>query len=317
MIQARRILSSSFRAAAFAPFLFLQAGPGRADQPQSAAASQQSVTAPAADSYPDNTGGLKRLARDVLKAQKENDSGRAAALLDRLVLPDHATWYRENFDSGAVARVLPKYDVAVKSLPTELARFFLASQQDGPTEIEAVRFDRDCDDNASEQTFNTLDARLKAVPLYELRFLKNDHFLRLFAFAYVDGAFRFILTPDFSEPVPKRAAGGSAGEGNEDSETVRMIRQGGAVTAASLVKKVQPRYPETARMEGLSGTVRLHAIIAKDGSVRELRVLSGRCSLARASIDAVRQWRYRPTTLAGQPVEIDTTIDVIFALNNR
>src|SRR5216683_6053717 len=125
MIPARRILSSSFRAAAFAPFLFLflQAGPGRAHQPQSAAASQQSVTAPAADSYPDNTGGLKRLARDVLKAQKENDSGRAAALLDRLVLPDHATWYRENFDSGAVARVLPKYDVAVKSLTTQLARF--------------------------------------------------------------------------------------------------------------------------------------------------------------------------------------------------
>jgi TonB family protein len=308
---------TSFRAEIFALFLFLHAVTGRSQQSQSAAASQQPVAATPADSYPDNSGGLKRLAKDVLRAQKENDSARAAALLDSLVLSNHAAWYRENFDSGAVARVLPKYDVAVKSLPTQLAGFFLASQQDGPTEIEAVRFDRDCDDNANEQTFNTLDARLKAVPLYELRFLKNDHFRRLFAFAYVDGAFRFILTPDFSEPAPKRAPGGSSGGGSDDSEAVRMIRQGGAVTAALLVKKVQPRYPETARLEGLSGTVRLHAIITKDGSVRELRVMSGRCSLARASIEAVRQWRYRPTTLAGQPVEVDTTIDVIFALNNR
>jgi len=70
-----------------------------------------------------------------------------------------------------------------------------------------------------------------------------------------------------------------------------------------ILRKVPPAYSELARRERLAGTVRLHALIGIDGTVRVLRVLSGRCSLARASVDAVRQWRYRPTTVQGKPVE--------------
>ncbi|HKD49913.1 MAG TPA: energy transducer TonB [Candidatus Acidoferrum sp.] len=61
--------------------------------------------------------------------------------------------------------------------------------------------------------------------------------------------------------------------------------------------------------------MRLHAIIGKDGSISNLVVLKGYCSLAKASVKAVSQWRYSPTLLLGQPVEVDTTIDVVFALN--
>jgi periplasmic protein TonB len=93
------------------------------------------------------------------------------------------------------------------------------------------------------------------------------------------------------------------------------IRQGGAVTAASLVNKVNPTYPPLARQTRISGTVRLHAIISKDGSVQQLEVMSGHPLLVQAALDAVRQWRYRPTLLNGEPVEVDTTIDVIFSLN--
>ena len=93
------------------------------------------------------------------------------------------------------------------------------------------------------------------------------------------------------------------------------IKQGGAVTAASLINKVQPTYPPLARQTRISGTVRLHAIISKDGSVQQLEVLSGHPLLVQAALDAVRQWRYRPTLLNGDAVEVDTTIDVIFSLN--
>jgi protein TonB len=93
------------------------------------------------------------------------------------------------------------------------------------------------------------------------------------------------------------------------------IRQGGAVTAASLINKVNPTYPPLARQTRISGTVRLHAIISKDGSVQQLEVLSGHPLLVQAALDAVRQWRYRPTLLNGEAVEVDTTIDVIFSLN--
>src|SRR5215510_1600412 len=97
--------------------------------------------------------------------------------------------------------------------------------------------------------------------------------------------------------------------------TQTRIRQGGAVTAASLINKVNPSYPPLARQTRISGTVRLHAIISKDGSVQQLEVLSGHPLLVQAALDAVRQWRYRPTLLNGEPVEVDTTIDVIFSLN--
>jgi protein TonB len=96
---------------------------------------------------------------------------------------------------------------------------------------------------------------------------------------------------------------------------VSRIRMGGKVTAAMLVNKVQPIYPLEARRQRVSGVVRLHAIIAKDGSVRQLEVVSGDSLLVQAALDAVRQWRYRPTTLEGEAVEVDTTIDVILALN--
>jgi len=95
----------------------------------------------------------------------------------------------------------------------------------------------------------------------------------------------------------------------------QRIRQGGNVQAALIMNRVQPQYPPLARQARVSGTVKLHAIIAKDGTVQELQVISGHPLLIQAALDAVRQWRYRPTLLNTEPVEVDTTIDVIFTLN--
>jgi periplasmic protein TonB len=93
------------------------------------------------------------------------------------------------------------------------------------------------------------------------------------------------------------------------------IKVGGQVQAARIVNRVQPLYPPLARQTRISGTVRLHAIISKDGTIQQLEVLSGHPLLQAAALDAVRQWRYQPTLLNGDPVEVDTTIDVIFSLN--
>ena len=97
--------------------------------------------------------------------------------------------------------------------------------------------------------------------------------------------------------------------------TASRIKVGGNVTAARLQNKVTPVYPPLARQTRISGTVRLHAIIAKDGTVQQLEVLSGHPLLVQSALDAVRQWRYQPTLLNGEPVEVDTTVDVIFSLN--
>ncbi len=95
---------------------------------------------------------------------------------------------------------------------------------------------------------------------------------------------------------------------------VTRTRVGGAVQAAKLVNRVQPLYPPLARQTRISGTVKLHAIIGKSGSVEQLQVVSGHPLLVQSALDAVKQWRYQPTLLNGEPVEVDTEIDVIFSL---
>jgi TonB family protein len=95
------------------------------------------------------------------------------------------------------------------------------------------------------------------------------------------------------------------------------ITLGGAVTAAKITNKVGPVYPPLARQTRISGTVRLHVIIGKEGSVLQLEVLSGHPLLVQSALDAVRQWKYQPTLLDGEPMEVDTTIDVIYALNEN
>jgi periplasmic protein TonB len=96
--------------------------------------------------------------------------------------------------------------------------------------------------------------------------------------------------------------------------TPQRIRVGGNVAAAKLIRQVTPIYPTIAKTAHISGTVVLHAIIAKDGSIQELTYISGPPLLMRNAMDAVRQWRYNPTLLNGEPVEVDTTISVVFTL---
>jgi len=94
----------------------------------------------------------------------------------------------------------------------------------------------------------------------------------------------------------------------------RVVRSGN-VMEAMLVHRVEPDYPGLAKNIGLSGTVILRARIGTDGGVRDLQLVSGNALLARSALEAVRQWRYRPTTLNGEAVEVETQITVIFVLN--
>jgi protein TonB len=80
---------------------------------------------------------------------------------------------------------------------------------------------------------------------------------------------------------------------------------------------VNPIYPGLARQAGIDGLVKLHAIIGKDGTIQELSLISGHPLLVQAALDAVRQWRYEPTLVNGQAVEVDTAIEVFFQLQKK
>jgi protein TonB len=104
-----------------------------------------------------------------------------------------------------------------------------------------------------------------------------------------------------------------------EPETVRPILQtvSEGVMEGALIHRVEPVYPMIAEKMHLSGIVRLRAIIAADGSVQHLEVLSGSEILSLAARQAVEQWRYRPTLLNGVPVEVETYITVTFVLGDR
>jgi protein TonB len=95
----------------------------------------------------------------------------------------------------------------------------------------------------------------------------------------------------------------------------KMIISSG-VMAGNLVDKVTPQYPAIARQAHVQGTVVLQATISKNGAIEKLRVLSGPPLLEQAALDAVRSWRYKAYQLNGQPVAVETTINVIFSLGN-
>ena len=92
------------------------------------------------------------------------------------------------------------------------------------------------------------------------------------------------------------------------------IRIGGNLQQTKLVNKVNPIYPAEAKAQRIQGVVRLEAVIAKDGTVANLSVIEGDPLLARAALEAVRQWKYQTTLLNGDPVEVLTEIQVNFTL---
>lgn len=95
----------------------------------------------------------------------------------------------------------------------------------------------------------------------------------------------------------------------------RRVTIGGNVQAALLVYGPKPQYPPLARQARISGVVHLHAFISKEGTIQTLTVIPpAHPLLAPAALEAVRQWRYKPTMLNGEPVEVETTIDVSFML---
>ena len=124
----------------------------------------------------------------------------------------------------------------------------------------------------------------------------DEHLITRFQGAGGNGVSIQILAPGAQPPAPQ------------------MIKVGGNVQAAMVLKRVTPVYPDSAKSLGVEGVVHLAVTIVKDGTVQEVHVLGGHPLLIMSAMDAVRQWVYRPTLLNGQPVQVETTVDINFTL---
>src|SRR5579871_1903200 len=97
--------------------------------------------------------------------------------------------------------------------------------------------------------------------------------------------------------------------------TPQRVRVSQGVTQGLLVHQVKPTYPPLARQARIQGSVVLQAVISKQGAIENLHLISGHPMLTAAAIEAVKQWKYRPYVLNGEPVEVETQITVNFTLS--
>ena len=126
-----------------------------------------------------------------------------------------------------------------------------------------------------------------------------------------------ITAPGASLPAAAASLAGLPVQGPPASKPIpssQPIKVGGNLQAANLVKRVTPVYPPLAKSSHIQGTVRFTALIAKDGTVQNLQLISGHPVLVPAAAEAVKRWVYRPTLLNGEPTEVITQIEVNFTL---
>jgi protein TonB len=121
----------------------------------------------------------------------------------------------------------------------------------------------------------------------------------------VGGVIGGILNSSSNSAVPKLA-----------QSAPKRIRVSQGVTEGRMIQRIEPKYPTLALAARIQGQVVLSAIIDKNGEIQNLTLVSGHPMLVPAAIAAVKQWRYRPFLLNGEPVEVETTINVNFQLNH-
>jgi len=248
--------------------------------------------------YLETPEGLKKLVQEVFDAEKAGDPARSEQLYASMAIPDHAAWFAKTFGEAEGARLEAKYN-GLEDATGSLKKRVEAAIQRGQLNIVARIFLKP-EDIPMELQKAFLVAMTSAMPLYRAAVSSGPEDrtrVLLGDFVYVDGGFRYVdleVMRALSSAPPMR------------------VRIGGNVLSAKLINRVDPKYPEEASKQGIQGTVRLHVVVGKDGSVQQMDVVSGDPLLAQAAMDAVKQWRYQPTLLNGEPVEVDTQVEVFF-----
>lgn len=253
----------------------------------------------------DSASGLRHVAEEAIKAASANDRAKLLEIADAMVLPNPEEWFGRVFGDRVARDVGSQYRSQMAQIPNALAQDFTALVQQKLTSVEVTRLTDSCDAGLDENVFPILFARKNNEPLSWLQFGRAQDAKVLRYFAFAEGAFRFVGKLD---RVP----------GLQDQEetvgAVPRISRDSKFIAARRIDHVVPIHPPDARMQHIQGTVKIHIIIGADGIVRDARVLSGPCLLAEAALRAVRQFQYSPSAVNGTPVEIDSTIEVVFSL---
>jgi TonB family protein len=244
--------------------------------------------AAAAESYRNTPDSLRQLLIELLRLGKTGDLAKLRIDITGMEIPEYENWFTRVFGQEKGQKLGDRYEESLKAseLHFEMLWIELAKQQGL---ISVDRLDPQTDFGIPAGTLEAYRANWKktddsAGPDYQF----------IGVFYFVGGRFRV--------------------DGLRHDVRVLPTDKTGPVTVGKLANRIPPVYPPLARQARIRGTVAVNVVVRKDGTVEVQNVGAGHPLLAQAAVDAVRQWRYEPTTINGEPVDIETKIYVVFAL---
>ncbi len=266
---------------------------------------------PTSNSYvpaevPDTTAGLQSQVDELVRIAKTRDQSNWQIALGTFSLSNPASWLQANFASEHLVQLNQDYP-KVRDGHLGHMSWVIGHNQNAPnfrievapSEMPATPSDEGPESALPRPLHPVGVQNFRLTPIADSGSMPPSW---VSSFVHAEGHFRVV--------------GGTYPFWAEALQRILTPQGPFSVQAARLLHKVPPDYPKKARKAHVQGVVQLHAIIAKDGTIRDLEVISGDPLLTDAAMKAVRQWRYAPTLLNGEPVEVSTTIDVIFALNH-
>jgi len=265
---------------------------------KSPAKSQELGSKAVAPSVEINPNGLRGLLTELLNSKKAGDGQAFKALADGLVVPNHNQWFNETFGALRGAAMDSVYEKQLGG-----SKEGLASQFDQMRAAESVDFIiRLAPDqpDSNDPVAVGLHKFLKTSQVFYIADwtkVGDTKESRIGYFVFVENSFRFLqqdLLVGLAAPVRVR----------DDVFMKDKIKV-----------KVMPIYPRMALEHRLSGTVLVRVIVGTDGRARQVQVISGHPLLAAGVPDAVRQWLYKPTSVMGETVEVETSLRVVFSFN--
>jgi TonB family protein len=232
-------------------------------------------------SYPESPSGLTKMMKQMLDLAQHGKSGDLQPYFHALLLPNPDSWFSAQFGAQQGTRFAQSYQNMAQNLPILFANTLQTNTDMKFTLVEVQRFRTACTSDANEFEYPVLAAReQQSTSLYEVRFVKDTAFRWLFAFAYVDGGFRYLGDLQVKQP---------------DNRVY-----GDKIEWPKLIHEVAPTYPNGFNRPNNSGLVKLWGTIGIDGNVSDLHVIEGTCPYVQATIEAVKKWRFTPLMVDGK-----------------
>jgi Gram-negative bacterial TonB protein C-terminal len=272
--------------------------------------------------YPNSSEGLQKLLHDTVEAMKSKDLAKAAALMNTLIVPADSTWFHDEFGAAFGPRLAAAYQKTKPEMEVEMVTVIKGNAERGWTQPKIFRYDDAATvDSPTDRFLNCMD---KVVPLYKTAFDGNRTAYQMGPrtdepgrskiiagdlpgyYIYAQGGFRFV-PQEILFMLPKERP--IRVQLDMNVMRSKMTNSFGDRTSPETMKKLAELHTK--------GKVLIHFVLDTDGKIKEINATEGPSSLREVFLDEAKQWTFQPTTLDGEPVEVEVNLETGFQINGK